>query len=111
MICSLTGLFGMGCLNVLSKRTISEIWIHQDGQHVDLQYFNAFWNEKRHTMHITEFSNFDNSYMGYDKSDLVNFGKVWINLTKNKYNSIPEYSAIVRKVLKGETLHFDKYFE
>lgn len=81
--CAGLGFLFLGTFHVLAKRTIHQIYLHNNLENVDVVFFNAFWKPQRITFHITEFQDLQSSYLGYIRVDLTSIGKTWIKITKN----------------------------
>lgn len=60
-------------------------------------------------IHVSEFANMQASYMGYSRSELTTFGKVWINLEKNAFFGNKAYEDILIEILNGKTVRLDSY--
>jgi hypothetical protein len=116
-ICSLLGLGGLLFMKIISKRTIHKLSLHKDGKFVEITYFNAFWvsilrinhlqTPHNQTIHTSEFTAFEPSYLGYSKVELTSIGKVWINLDKNVFTNPYYQDDVLLTILNGHPVKLD----
>ncbi|CAI2381021.1 unnamed protein product [Moneuplotes crassus] len=95
-----------GMLHYYSTRIIKNIYLKNDGEHVRVTYFNAFFMQKEKTMKIVDMgylepSRIYNLYLAKHKAE----EKMYINFTKNMHKH-PEYRAMLEKVFSGTNLVF-----
>lgn len=108
-LCTLTGLGLLSFFNIYSKRTVHTMKLLRTGDFVEVTFFNAFWVPSTKVIHISEFASMQPSYMGYSRSELTTFGKIWINLEKNAFYGSKAYEDMLIEILNGKTVKLDSY--
>lgn len=60
-------------------------------------------------IHVSEFANMQASFVGYSRSELTTYGKVWINLEKNAFYGNKAYEDILIEILNGKQVKLDSH--
>lgn len=58
-------------------------------------------------IHVSEFANLQASFVGYSRSELTTYGKVWINLERNAFYGNKAYEDIIIEILNGKSVKLD----
>lgn len=103
-VCSGLGFLFLATFQILAKRTIYQIYLHNNLENIDCVFFNPFWKPKTITFHITEFQDLIPSYFGYIKVDLTSIGKTWIKVSKNEFRNVKDYEETLDCILLGKPI-------
>eukprot|EP00347_Sterkiella_histriomuscorum_P011810 403371013 len=99
-------LIGSFMIQHYSTRMINNIYILPDGQHIEIEYFNAFWIPKKEKLRVVNFGYLAPSRIfNLDMATYQQKSKVYVNLSRNLYKH-PEFNEIVQKLLNGQELTF-----
>lgn len=91
-------------LHYYSTRMINNIWLLEDGKHVEIEFMDAFFVNKTEKFRILNFGSLEPSrLLNVDMATHEMNRKVYVNKTRNLYSVSlnPEYQVILEKILRG----------
>ena len=102
----IVGLIGSRMLHHYSTRMVNNLWILQDGKHIEVQFMNAFFLPKTEKFRIMNFgylqeSRLNNTMVSTYQQDR----SLYINFNRNAFHHL-EHTAIIKKVMTGQELSF-----
>jgi hypothetical protein len=94
--------------NIYGRKIISKIWLHKNGDKVDVVFFSAFGTPRILKASISEFNGAKASYAGFVVTEALRDGKVWYYPEANEFREFGDYDVIVEQIVDGQSFDFKK---
>ena len=97
-------LIGARMLHYYSTRMVNDLWLHQDGKHVDIAFMSAWGIPKTEKMRILNFGYMQESrLLNVDVATYQQLRSVYINVDRNAFHH-PEHNEIIKRLMSGQEL-------